>query len=378
MSNFEIQYDLRTGYPDLSIVPKERLSQIAAQVIQSGRGLQYGSDLQGILPVRERVAGFLTGMYSTSIEPDELMITSGTLAGIDVVCRTMTRPGDVVVVENPTFFYVVNLLQMSRVEVVGVPVGADGIDLQRLEALAQQYGDRLRMVYVIPAFQNPTGVCATAENRAELVRLAAQYDFYLAEDATYQPLYFNQPPPPPLKQFDAGRGRVFTMSSVSKILMPALRMGWIWAQPEQVVACKSFKGDAAPSLLTSQILADFIESGEFPQQVERARDLYRHKYQLMLNVLDEHLPDWLEWNQADGGFFVWARLPEDLTATQVREATRSRGVDFMRGTVASIDPPDDRYLRLCFAMLPDDELRAGARLFSECLKSLKTRAQVDG
>ena len=246
-----ILYDLKLGYPDMQVAPRQRIAEITAEVLNAGRGWQYGGDLQGILPYREQIARFLTDASGVPVTPGELMGTSGALSAIDIVCRSLTRPGDVVLVEDPTFFFVVQVLRMSRVEVVGVPLCDEGIDLEALEGLAQRYGERLKLVYTIPSFQNPTGITAT--NRDALVRVAERHNFTLLEDATYQQLYYDVPPPPYLKLSDTS-GHVVTVGSMSKLMMPSLRMGWIWALPEQIEAFKKFKDDAG-STLTFEIVA---------------------------------------------------------------------------------------------------------------------------
>ncbi len=349
-------YDFKTGYPPLELIPRERLSAITARIIELGRGWQYGGALQGKLPIREQVAHFLSDLSGIDVPPDQLMITNGALAGIDIACRSFTRPGDVVVVENPTFYYVVRLLAMSHVEVVGVPLTAEGIDLEALAKLADQYGERLKLVYSIPSFHNPTGINAT--NRAALALLAAERDFIVLEDATYQPLYYGAPPPPLLKTYDTS-GHVVTTASVSKVLMPSLRFGWLWAQPDQVELFKQFKGDGAPSTFTAEIVADYIASGLFAEQVERARALYARKHDRMIAALDRHAPTWLDWSAPGGGYFIWATLPEPLTAAQVLPLAHDRGVDVFRGSDCYVNPPHDRDLRLCFAMLDDDLIEPG-------------------
>src|SRR3954451_15445248 len=168
-------YDLKTGYPDINLVPRERISEITAEVLRSGRGWQYGGDLQGTLATREPLARFISEVSGVSVTPDEIMITGGALTAIDILCRSLTQPGDVVVVEDPTFYFVAQVIRMSHVEVVSVPLTSEEIDLDALAALCDRYGERLKVVYAIPSFQNPTGITAT--NRAGLADLARQRNF---------------------------------------------------------------------------------------------------------------------------------------------------------------------------------------------------------
>ncbi len=366
-----ILYDLKTGYPGIDLVPRERLSALAAEVLGSGRGWQYGGDLLGILAIREQIARFLSEVSGVPVAPDEVMMTNGAIAATDLICRALTQPGDVVVAEDPTFYFIVNVLRMSHVEVVGVPLCAEGIDLDALESLCDRYGERLRVVYAIPSFQNPTGITATHENRAALAALAQRRNFIVIEDSTYQLLYYDAPPPPYLKTYDTS-GHVITVGSMSKLVMPALRLGWIWAQREQLQTLKRFKDDAGSALI-AEMVADYIRSGEFAGQVAYARQLYAGKYARMVAALDRHAPDWLDWSAPGGGFFVWARLPEPLTAARLESFAQERGVKFFAGKNCYVNPPDDQALRLCFAMLEDDKLEeATARLCDALNAAMKS------
>ncbi len=289
------------------------------------------------------------------------MITSGALAAIDLIVRARTQPGDVVVVEDPTFYFVTYVLRMSGVEIAAVPLCEDGIDLNALQALIDQYGERLKVVYAIPSFQNPTGITASDANRAGLAELARRHRFSVIEDSTYQLLYYRDPPPPYLKTYDDS-GQVINVGTLSKLVMPALRLGWIWGTTDQVQDFQRFKDDAGNTLV-AEMVADFMRSGEFEAQVQRARAIYAAKHDRFVAALDRFAPDWLEWSVPNGGLFLWATLPEPLSAAQLEPFAQERGVKFFAGRSSYVTPPDDRHLRLCFAMLEPDALdEAVARL----------------
>jgi DNA-binding transcriptional MocR family regulator len=360
-------YDLKTGYPDINLVPRERISEITAEVLRSGRGWQYGGDLQGTLPTRQPLAQFVSQASGVPVTPEEVMITGGALTAIDIACRSLTQPGDVVVVEDPTFYFVAQVIRMSHDEVVSVPLKVDGIELDALSALCDRFGERLKVVYAIPSFQNPTGITAT--NRAALAELAQRRNFTVIEDSTYQLLYFEAPPPPYLKTYDPS-GHVITVGSFSKLLMPSLRSGWIWALPDQIQEFKKFKDDAG-STLTAEIVGDYIKSGELPGQIEHARQLYASRHNVMVAALDRYAPAWLDWSAPNGGFFVWATLPEGMTAVQVEPLAAARGVSFMAGRNCYIDPHDDRHLRLCFAKMEEAVLTEGIARLSNALNEAR-------
>lgn len=346
-------YDLKTGYPDLALVPRERLSQITRDVLMQGRGLQYAGDAGGSVRARTQIARFLTDAYAMPVDPQQLIVTTGALQSIEITCRALTSPGDVVLVESPTFYYAVTVLEACRVQIVGVPMGEDGIDLDALKAALTQYGSRVKVLYTIPSFHNPTGITTTAESRRELARMAVQYGFTVLEDATYQPLYYGDAPPPIVGSFDDGT-HVVTVASVSKLIMPGLRVGWVLAAPSMIRTVKAAKGDGGLSLLTSETVADFIESGEMGPQVAYARQFYTKKHDLLVNALKECAPSWLKWSAPYGGYFVWCELPQGRSVERLVTLAQARGVDFYPGAASYADGRDDAHFRLCFAYLPDE------------------------
>lgn len=367
-----ILYDLKTGYPDTSIVPRERLAALTTETIASGRGLQYAGEVMGAPHARAQIARLITDLYAVSspVDMEEVMVTTGALHSIDIVCRALTSPGDIVIAESPTFFYGVTTLKMSRVQVIGVPMTPTGLDTDAVEAVIQQYGDRVKLVYTIPAYHNPTGICMSVETRRRLLELAQRYGFTILEDATYQPLYYGEPPPPILKQFDDS-GCVVTVASVSKILMPALRVGWIYATPDKMPAFLNAKGDGGTSLFTSDVVSAYIDSGEFPAQIERVRRFTAPRYEAMVTALDQFAPSWLKWDAPGGGYFVWGEVPPEVSIRRLHAAALRRGVDFFPGAASYADGQDDSHMRLCFAYVEADQLRGGVALLSEIMREMR-------
>lgn len=369
-NNPQPRYDFRTGYPDLSIVPPSLIDEIATQTLHSVRGQQYIGDLQGGIATRIAVARFLSENCDAAVTEAEVMIITGALTGIDILCRTFTQPGDIVLVEDPTFFFAIQILKMSHVQPVGVPVLADGIDLDYLEMLLKKYAGRVRMLYAIPSYQNPTGTCLSLEKRLALIKLAQQYNFIIADDTTYQNLYFEQQPPPILKALDQDSGHNIAIGSFSKLLMPSLRQGWIWATAQQITMLKGFKADGGTSGLTSQMVMQYLQSGELNAQIKKVREFYGHKCRLVGDALAEYMPDAVQWLVPDGGFFIWVTLPETLQAHDLRRETLKHGVDFLPGSECSVDLSGEHTLRLCFSMLPEELLPQGIEILGRTLKEL--------
>jgi 2-aminoadipate transaminase len=370
-----IQYDLATGYPHLSVVPRDLLAEISAELYTRDRPLQYVGDMRGDTWTREMVGAWLTEETGIETGVPDLQITGGAISSTDQVCRYLTKPGDIVLVEDPTFYFIIHKLELSHVTVMGVPMTPDGVDLEALEALCEEHGERISMFYAIPTYHNPTGYNYSDTNRRKLVQLAHQYDFHILEDATYQWLYFREMPPPALRTYDPESGRIITTSSFAKSIMPSLRIGWIWATPEQVDELLPYK-TTATSVFMSQLVGEFIHQGHLATQLDRARKLYGDKHNLMVETLDQHAPDWLQYVEPDGGYFVWATLPDDVLAADVLTAASERGVSFAPGRRAFVDPATtpDNTMRICFAMREDEEVVRGTEILCEVLKEMRVRA----
>lgn len=360
-------YDLNLGYPELAAIPKDTLAGIANELLCNSQGLQYGGDLKGVTFAREEVARFLSDQTGDPLDVANLMLTTGSVHGIDVVCRSLTQPGDVVIVERPSFFFAINVLRMSHVELVSVPLCADGIDMDGLQSLIERCGSRLRLLYTIPSYQNPTGLCATADNRQKLVALAQQHNFVVLEDSAYQFLHFDTPAPPMLRHYAHDSDHVVTVGTFSKLLAPSLRQGWIWATPEQIDLFTRYKSDASASLLTCELLTEYLRRGLIQGQINYLRGFYREKARRMIDAMHKYLPTWVSWTIPAGGYFVWLTLPEACTASQLRTVVQARGADFMPGQTCFIEPTADRYIRLCFAYVNADALETGIAILGESL-----------
>lgn len=367
--------DLNTGYPDTkALVPRGRMAKITADLIISDQGTQYAGDILGPMPARQVISDYVAQTSNLPVGEGEFMITAGAIAACDLVCRAVTEPGDLVAFENPTFFFMTRVFGASRVRNAGVPMTEQGIDLNALEALAKREQGRLKLVYLITSFHNPTGMNTSAATRAGLVDLARRYGFKILEDVTYQWLYFDSPPPPLCRTFDPAGEVVFSAGSFSKVLMPSLRQGWLWSGAENMTHVARFKGDAAASLLTTRVVADFIRRGWINDQYEFARLHYGGRCAVLCEALREHLPPEVQWQAPMGGYFVWLTLPKGMNADDVRVDANKHGCDFMPGRLAYVEAPDARTMRLCFTLMNEDKLRQGARLIGESIRAAGVRA----
>lgn len=369
-----IVYDLKTGYPHMGVIQRGVLANITTKLFEVDAALQYAGTENGATQAREQVAYMLSGHTAQTVTADDIHMSSGAIHGLDVVSRYITEPGDIVLVENPTFYYVVNKLKLNHVQVMGVPMQHDGVDLDALEQVCQQHGERISMFYVIPSYHNPTGYTYSAEKRQALIALAQKYDFTVVEDTIYQLVYFDQPPPPMIREFDTESGHVISLGSFSKLVMPSIRTGWVWATPQQVQDLRAYYSSASSTFM-AHLAGEMIANGDMEAQLDHARAFYGAKHDIMVDALRAHAPDWLDWVKPDGGYFIWCTLPGGIQAADVFEAASQRGVSFMPGRLAYVgDDAPDRTMRLCFAMQEDNVLTKGIEVLCAVLKELPVRA----
>ncbi len=368
-----MQYDLKTGYPPTEIIPRAVLADVAAQVFQKDAALQYADSQNGDPWTRRQIAAWLTANTTATVTAADLHLTAGAIPGIDLACRYVTKPGDVILVENPTFYYITQKMATHHVDVVGVPLDAEGVDLGALAKACDLYGDRVTMFYAIPSFHNPTGLTYPAERRKALVNMARERNFTIVEDATYQVMYFGNPPPPMLREYDTDSGHVITIGSFSKLLMPSIRIGWMWLTPAQAEAIKVPSSDDASTFM-SQVVGEMLASGELDLHMESVEGFYGAKHDRVVAALQAYAPDWLTWTAPNGGYFIWLALPASIAATDVLEAANARGVDFMLGRLAFVNgAAPDRYIRLCFARERDEILSRGIEILCDVLKTMPIR-----
>ncbi len=350
--------DLGIGQPDPTLLPVDLFERaFAVNPLDTTAPLQYGHP-NGDGFLRGELARFLTGAYGTSVDPEAMLITNGNSHGIDLACTVLASPGDLVVVEEPTYFLALDIFREHGLRVVGVPVDADGMDVDALAAILAT--DRPAFVYTIPTFHNPTGATMSADRRRRLVELAIEYGTVVVADEVYHLLSFDGAAPPPLPLAAAVEsGAVVSLGTFSKLLAPGLRLGWLQAAPALVErfaasAVVTSGGGFAP--FTGAVVRRIVERGWLADHVTAVRRVLGARAAVLHDAVSEHLPE-AGLHRANGGYFVWLRLPGEVdTARWAAEAAR-RGVGYRPGSLFSTvaGGQADR-LRLSWAFYPADRL----------------------
>lgn len=330
--------------------------------------LNYGSK-QGDLRFLAALSGFLEAEYGRPAPAETLFLTAGNSQALDFVCSRFTQPGDVVFVEDPSYFLAFQILRDHGLEVVGIPVDEDGLDVNYLETALKQH--RPRLVYTIPSYQNPTGRTMTPERRERLVALSREHDFVIAADEVYQMLYFADPPPPAIGTY-AEQGNVLSLGSFSKILAPGMRLGWIQTDArhmDRLLSSGVVNSGGCFNHYASHMVRHLIEAGQLSAFIEQLRASYRSRVRTMDRALQEHVGDRARWTPPQGGYFFWLELAGDADAVSLREHADEFRTGFQPGPVFSPEPGRLRnFIRLSFAHYTEPDIEEGIARIGRLLR----------
>jgi 2-aminoadipate transaminase len=368
------------GLPDPATFPAEELRRAADEVLRerASVALQYGPQ-QGYGPLIDSLRTKIAREEDLLLERAQIMLTCGSAPALDLLCTALTRPQDRVLVEAPTYHDSIHLFRDHGLIVQQVPMDGGGLDTQAMaEILAglARRGDRARVLYTIPNFQNPSGITLTAERRREVLRLAEEYGLLIVEDDVYRDLAYAGTPPPSLFELDRGK-RVLRIGSFSKILAPGLRMGWLIARPgliERLAGCGLLNMGGGANPLMANILATFCRQGLLEPHIKRLREVYSARMDVALDALAASMPEGVRWTRPNGGFFAWISLPPPLRASDVVARAREAGLWIPAGDPFFAEAPTGQHLRLAVSYVAPDRIREGVHLLGQVVDQVLARA----
>ena len=360
---------LAGGLPDTSTFDGALFKRLMG-ALPVARALQYGPS-EGLAGVREAIARVMAA-EDMAVDPDEVIVTTGGQQAIDLVCKTLIDPGDVVIAEAPTYPGAVPTFCSYEADVIQIEMDDDGMRIDVLEeTLARLDGEgrRPKFIYTIPTFQNPAGVTMSLPRRQRLVELARERELIVLEDNPYGMLRYEGDALPTLRSLEVPAGSlddndfiVYT-GTMSKILSPGVRVGWLLA-PRPVMA-KLILGkqsaDLCSSSLAQHFVASYFAAGDWRPYVDELRDLYRRRRDVILEALAEHLPREARWTHPHGGLFIWVTLPDYIDTTHLLARALDENVAFVPGQAAFVDGRGKSSMRLNFSSSSDDEIREGVR-----------------
>ena len=363
---------LAGGLPDTSTFPAEDFAALMARVAvdASARALQYGPT-EGLDEVKDCIVQVMAA-EGMDVEPEDLLITTGGQQVIDLVCKTLIDPGDVVVAEAPTYPGAVPVFVSYQADVVQIEMDDHGMRIDVLEAELDRLdreGRVPKFIYTVPSFQNPAGVTLSLERRRELVRIAHERELLVLEDNPYGLLRYEGEPLPTLYSLD-GAEYVIYLGTFSKILSPGLRLGWTAAPRPVLDKLNLAKGgtDLCSATLSQQFVATYFAERDWKAYLGTLVELYRRRREVMLTALAEHLPPEATWTEPNGGLFIWARLPDYIDTTDLLARALRENVAFVPGRAAYLDGRGGSEMRLNFSGVGDDDIREGVRRIGKVVR----------
>ena len=360
-------YSFAGGYPSADTFPIEDIRQLTSFVLDKygAKALQYGAT-QGVPELRQ----VLSDRYGVPL--DRIQITTSSQQGIDVCSRILLDPGDVVLTSDPSYLGALQSFHSYRARIVGIPHLADLAALR--SAYEQTIGDllaegrKIKFLYMIPDFQNPSGETLTLAERKMLVELAEKYDFLIVEDCPYRELRYEGEPVPTM--YSLAPDRVLHLGSFSKIFAPGFRLGWIFGHPDlldKIYVCKQSL-DLCPPVFDQYLAAEFMGSGRLDANLARSKELYRSKRDLLLQMLEDTMPAGTSWTHPEGGLFLFLTLPEGFDSVKFYDRALDAGVAYVAGsffhTVGGYNT-----MRLNFSFMTHERIRAGIRLLAGLLRN---------
>ena len=360
-------YSFAGGYPSADTFPLEEIRKTMSEVIDKyqGKAFQYGAT-QGVPELREAVAK----RYGVPVE--RVQITSSSQQGIDVCTRILVNPGDVVLTSSPSYLGALQSFRSYRADIRGVAHKTSLSDFrQAYETVLEQVkaeGKKVKFLYMIPDFQNPSGESLTLEERQMLVDLASEHDFLIVEDSPYRELRYEGEPVPTM--YSLSPDRVIHLGSFSKIFAPGFRLGWAIAHPQlldKIYVCKQSL-DLCPPIFDQYVAAEFLESGRLDENLQRSIALYKGKRDLLLGLLEEYMPEGVSWTHPEGGLFLFLTMPEGFDAVEFYDTALDAGVAYVAGEFFHPDGSGKNTMRMNFSFMTHERITEGVKLLATILK----------
>jgi len=375
------------GLPAPEVFPLEEFRAACGRVLRDygAQALQY-STTEGFFPLRELIARH-AARYGIEVTPDNVFITSGSQQALDLLGKIFINPGDRILVESPTYLGALQAWNAYGAEYVPVPMDEHGM---RTDALEEALRAGPKFIYVLPNFQNPTGVTLSRERRQQLIELADQYGVPIVEDDPYGQLRYEGDHLPSVVVLDGQyrndchpcyRGNVIYLSTFSKILAPGLRLAWVIAPPEVIRKLVQAKQGADLHTATfNQLVAYEVAHGGFlDRHIQRIRDVYRERRDVMLAAMDRCFPPGVDWTQPEGGLFLWGILPDTMKSADVLKAAIEEKVAFVPGQPFFPCGGGHNTMRINFSNASPENIRTGiARLGNVLYQMVREQAEVTG
>jgi GntR family transcriptional regulator/MocR family aminotransferase len=359
-----------SGIGDANLFPADDIRKALQSVMRRAgiAALDYGEH-RGYRPLRESITHILASQ-GIHTQPEHILVTAGSQQALSLVSQLLLDPGDVILVESPTYSGALDLFRALGYRIVGLPIDAQGMQVDGLEKLLQQHHPRL--IYTIPNFHNPTGTCLTIQRRRQLLILADRYNIPILEDDFVGDLRYEGHTQPALKALDPG-GRVIYISTFSKMLMPGLRVGFLAADGPVYDCLVNFKriNDLATSALVQRALESYVTVGRYQAHLRRSCQVFRKRRDVMVSAIQRYLPSGVRFDRPQGGLFIWLQLPHGLDSEELLPLAREQGVDFAPGNSFFPDGIQGAsWLRLNFVAQAPGQIEEGIKRLGRAIRRL--------
>ena len=367
-------YSFAGGYPSAETFPMEEIRRTMSEVIDkyAGKAFQYGAT-QGVPELREAVAS----RYGVPVE--RVQITSSSQQGIDVCTRILVNPGDVILTSAPSYLGALQSFCSYRADIRGI-AHRDDLEEYRdayvkvIEQVRSQ-DKKIKFLYMIPDFQNPSGESLSLQEREMLTDLAKEHGFLIVEDSPYRELRYEGEHLPTM--YSLAPDHVIHLGSFSKIFAPGFRLGWAIANPQildSIYVCKQSL-DLCPPIFDQYVAAEFLSSGRLDANLEKTIALYKGKRDLMLSLLEKHIPEGVRWTHPEGGLFLFLTMPEGFEAVKFYDKALSAGVAYVAGEFFHPDRSGKNTMRMSFSFMSNEKITEGVRLLADLLRSELNKSQ---
>jgi 2-aminoadipate transaminase len=360
------------GLPAPELFPVEEISKVCTEVCATeGRKVLQYATTEGRPTLRAKIAARMNRNYKTSLTADNILITTGSQQNLDMAGKIFLDKGDVVLMESPTYLAAVNAFKAYQPEFKEVPTDDKGMIPEELDKILAATPN-VKLIYVIPDFQNPTGICWSLERRKAFMEVVSKYEIPVLEDNPYGELRYEGVTLPSLQSLDT-KELVMDMGTFSKTFCPGLRIGWLAAPVKLMKEFVKVKqsADLHTSAFDQAIIDRYMDEYSLDEHVREINKLYKHRRDLLLNTMKETFTDGTTWTHPEGGLFLWLTFPEGVSARKVFDKCIEKNVAGVLGEFFYPNAKNDRHMRINYSNMPDDRIIEGVRRMAEALKEIK-------
>jgi len=361
------------GMPDPRYFPYDDIREITDYVIREkgDKAFQY-TKTEGVDELKEEILKFMSRRGTKVDNINQILVTSGSQQALEILARIFMDPGDLVVVELPTYLAAIQAFRVYKPTFIGIPMDDNGMRTDILEEKLKKIyseGKSIKLVYTVPTCQNPAGITMSNDRRKHLLELASKYDFLIIEDDPYSYFLFEDIDYRSIKSMDT-EGRVIYLSTFSKILIPGLRLGWAAASEEIIAKMALAKQaiDLCSPAFCQYIAAEALKRGVVDKQLPILKKVYKHKRDLMLEALEKYFPEGCRWTRPVGGMFIFVYLPEKIDTTKMLEKAKEKKVAYVPGRSFFVDGSGWNTMRLNFTFVVEDKIEEGVRRLASIIK----------